>query len=72
MPVTLNQVLEQVALADTTIDRDVQRRTVIDTIRALGLVVANDGQVHNPAEGSYAPARPRVVARDQRWAARRR
>jgi hypothetical protein len=70
--VTLSQVLERVAEADTTVDRDVQRRIVIDTIRALGHEVANDGQVYNPAEGCYRPAPVRVVPRDQRWAGRRR
>jgi hypothetical protein len=72
MAVTLNQGLEQVAAADTTIDRDIQRRTVLDTIRALGLQVANDGQVCNPAEGCYRSPPVRVVPRDQRWSPRRR
>jgi hypothetical protein len=71
MPRTLNQVLEEVAAADSTVDRDVQRRTVLDAIKALGLEVANDGQVYNPAEGNYSSS-PRVVPRDQRWAGRRR
>lgn len=71
MPRTLNQVLEEVAAADTTVDRDIQRRTVLDAIRALGLAVANDGQVYNPAEGCYR-TQPQVVPRDQRWSPGRR
>lgn len=68
---TLNQVLEDVASADSTVDRDIQRRTVLDAIRALGLHVANDGTVYNPAEGCYSSS-PRVVPRDQRWSPGRR
>jgi len=46
----LDAVLERVAAADTTADRDQLRRTVLDTIAALGLEVARSGEVYNPAE----------------------
>lgn len=36
---TLDAVLDRVAAADTTADRDQLRRTVMDTIAALGLEV---------------------------------
>jgi hypothetical protein len=65
MPVTLDQVLQKVAASDTTADRDRLRRTVMDTILALGHEVAPNGEVYNPAEGSYRPPANRVVARNE-------
>lgn len=72
MAVTVEAVLEKVAAADTTADRDQLRRTVMDTIAALGLEVDRRGEVYNPAEGCYRPAPVRTVRNDQRWASRRR
>ncbi len=51
MPLFLTTVLDTVAEADTTADRDQLRRTVLDTIAALGLQVARDGEVYDPAQG---------------------
>lgn len=72
MAVTVEAVLEKVAAADTTADRDQLRRTVLDTIAALGLEVDRRGEVYNPAEGCYRPAPVKHVANNQRWAPRRR
>lgn len=71
MPVTLEAVIEKVAAADTTADRDRLRRTILDTIAALGLSVDRAGQVYNEAEGCYR-TQQLVVPRDQRWAPKRR
>jgi hypothetical protein len=47
---TIEAVLARVAESDTTADRDQLRRTVLDTIAALGLYVnTKTGEVYNPA-----------------------
>jgi hypothetical protein len=51
---TVDAVIERVAAADATADRDRLRRTVLDTIAALGLEVnTQTREVYNPAEGAY-------------------
>lgn len=56
--VTLDQVLARVAAADTTADRDRLRRTVLDTIAALGLHVhPPTGEVYDPAPKPLDPHR---------------
>jgi hypothetical protein len=47
---TLEAVIERVAAADSTADRDRLRRTVLDTIAALGL------EVHPETRQVYSPA----------------
>jgi hypothetical protein len=58
----LDAVLERVAAVDTTADHGDVRRLVLETIAALGLEVARDGEVYNPA----APERPRWQMPEQR------
>lgn len=60
----LDVVLERVAASDTTAERDRLRRTVLDTIAALGLQVARDGEVYNPAP---APSSTYPEQRHARW-----
>jgi hypothetical protein len=65
----LDVVIDRVAAADMTVERDRMRRTVLEVIAALGLEVARDGEVYNPAE----PERSRFPEQNGvRWAGSRR
>lgn len=72
MPVKLDAVLERVAAADTTADRDQLRRTVLDTIAALGLYVAKSGEVYNPAEPEKPAYHDSLLQQNVRWSGGRR
>lgn len=60
----LSDIVDRVAAADTTADRQQLRRTVVDTIAALGLQVDARGEVYSPAP---APAYTAPVQRHARW-----
>jgi hypothetical protein len=60
----LNDVIDRVAAADTTADGSQLRRTVLDTIAALGMAVDARGEVYNPAP---VPAYTAPEQRHARW-----
>lgn len=74
---TLDAVLDRVAESDTTADRDRLRRTVLDTIAALGLEVnPQTREVYSPAALEAELQRPRRPSYPQQtgahWSGSRR
>lgn len=72
MPVLFADAFRRVKARAPELEDERIEQLVLEAAAAFGLEVAPNGEVYNPAEGSYRPAPTRVVPRDQRFSARRR
>lgn len=72
MPVLFADVMRDAKELEPELEDERLESLALRILKRSGLEVSRTGEVFNPAEGAYRPALPRVVPRDQRFAARRR
>jgi hypothetical protein len=59
MPVKLEDVIASVNACAPALDTENARHVAVAAVRALGLDVAPNGELYNPAEGAYRMSKPR-------------